>query len=692
MRVCPQCGYQAEERICPSDGFPMVSEGLFERGDLAPELVGRRFGDRYQVEALIGRGGMGWVFRAVHLVMQQTVALKVMRRDVARDLSAVKRFSREARDCSRLRHHNTIKVHDFGVSDDGYPYLVMEYLEGRPLSRLIKDEGGLGLARAAHIARQICASLDEAHDLGLVHRDLKPANVFLTRVHNQDDYVKVLDFGIAKTVGDEIGESLTESGVVIGTPKYLSPEQAQARPLDRRSDLYSLGIILYELVTGRVPFDAPSTGALLAKQIYEPPPPLPEQAAGHRLPSALRALVAQLLAKEPFERPPTARAVAERLEAIAAGRDGGYLADTGTSIPLSPAVGPPETAELPGARARGTPPLPEPRGTGAARAAASAITLAPALASGEVALEDSADQSLPALTAPTRVDPRATRRFWARGVLAGLAAAALAFFGVRALIGSKPPPAPPELAGAPAGAAPAPTAAAPPSVAAPIDPGPAAPGGATSPPASGPEPGAVMAAGAAAGAGAGAAAGGPPRDSAASGPLPGRPAGHPRPAASEPPAPDPAAAAAEPAEPAEPEEPVEPAEPVAPAALARAAAPRPVAVRLESTPTGARVREGAALLGATPLTLDVVPGTTRHLVLEKRGRIVTAVELDAARPERVVPLASAPRAAGGTGRRPGGGAAAAALASPASPPAAAPPAAPSSEPAEKKPEVKIRLK
>ena len=285
----------------------MVKPGLFETGGGAPSLVGRLFGGRYQVDAVVGKGGMGWVFRATDPVMQRTVALKVMRRDVARDMAAVKRFSKEARDCSRLRHHHTISVYDFGVSDDGYLYLVMEFLDGRPLGEVLREEGALPLPRVVHIAAQICRSLDEAHDLGLVHRDLKPANVFLTQVHHATDYVKVLDFGIAKTVSGDKGETLTRSGMVIGTPKYLSPEQAKAQTLDRRSDLYSLGVILFEMASGAVPFDAPSTGALIAKQIYEPPPPLPETAAGRPIPSPFRALVAEMLHKEPGQRPASAR-------------------------------------------------------------------------------------------------------------------------------------------------------------------------------------------------------------------------------------------------------------------------------------------------------------------------------------------------------------------------------------------------
>ena len=365
MRICPQCGSRSDATICARDGFPTVVEGLFAGPDTAPALVGRRFGDRYQVEELIGHGGMGWVFQATHLVMQQSVALKIMRRDVARDLSAVKRFSKEARDCSRLRHHNTIKVYDFGVSDDGYPYIVMEYLEGQPLSRVLRADGALPFDRAVHIATQICASLDEAHDIGLVHRDLKPANVFLTRVHHETDYVKVLDFGIAKTVRGDTGDALTQSGMVIGTPKYLSPEQAQSRRLDRRSDLYSLGVMLYEMLLGEAPFQAPSTGALLAKQIYEPPPRLPDCVAGRPLPEGVAGLVAQLLEKDPARRLASAREVADRLVSL---RDGGTV----TTLPYATAPATPPTAVLDGGGGRpgagadpdpsGTQPTPDPTG------------------------------------------------------------------------------------------------------------------------------------------------------------------------------------------------------------------------------------------------------------------------------------------------------------------------------------------
>ena len=320
----------------------MVEETLFRKKSGAGELIGRVFGDRYQVEALIGRGGMGWVFRGTHRVMEQPIALKVMRQGLAADLAAVKRFYKEARACSKLCHHNTIKVHDFGVTDDGFSYIVMEFLEGQPLNQVLAEQGSLGARRSSRIAIQVCRSLDEAHEQGIVHRDLKPGNIFLRRMHGEEDYVKVLDFGIAKFVsGDLHDETLTKTGMLIGTPRYASPEQAKGRKLDRRSDIYSLGIILYQMLAGRVPFDAPSTAGLIAKQIYEPPPPLPETVGEEPLPPALSTLVGQMLNKNPNRRPATAREVAERLA---------DLVETGTH-PAQPAPAEPPSPP-PGATAK----------------------------------------------------------------------------------------------------------------------------------------------------------------------------------------------------------------------------------------------------------------------------------------------------------------------------------------------------
>jgi serine/threonine-protein kinase len=294
----------------------MLDEALQGRRPVEADLLGRVFQGRYQVTALLGKGGMGWVFRARHLKLGQEVALKVLRRDVGDDLRLVKRFFLEARTCAQLRHPHTIRVHDFGESEDGFLYLAMEFLAGHPLSRHIA-RGPLDPRRAARLAMQVCQSLDEAHDAGLVHRDLKPDNIFLCKIHKLDDFVKVLDFGIAKLAEGAGGERLTATGTVVGTPSYLSPEQAQGLPLDRRSDLFALGVTLHEMLTGQPPFEGPSAVATLGKIVLEPPPPLPASVAGQPVPPALRELIEQLLAKQPAARPASAEEAAHRLEAFA---------------------------------------------------------------------------------------------------------------------------------------------------------------------------------------------------------------------------------------------------------------------------------------------------------------------------------------------------------------------------------------
>jgi len=294
-----------------------VLEQLVAPGDAAPDLVGHVFSGRYRVEALIGHGGMGWVFRATHLGMQRTVALKIMR--CVSDETRVRRFYREVQAGARLRHHHTVTVHDFGVTDEGCPYLVMEHLEGAPLSQLLRAKRALHPSRAVHIAWQICKALHEAHGQGVVHRDLKPSNIFLTPVAGERDYVKVLDFGVARLLdADADGETLTETGAVVGTPRYTSPEQAQGQPVDQRADLYSLGVLLFHMLAGAPPFDAPSPAGLLVQHLQTPPPPLPVGAGEHPGSPALAQLVEQLLAKEPAGRPSSAWEVGRRLAEVAA--------------------------------------------------------------------------------------------------------------------------------------------------------------------------------------------------------------------------------------------------------------------------------------------------------------------------------------------------------------------------------------
>ncbi len=286
-------------------------------------LIGMVFDGRYQIVELIGKGGMGAVYKAIHLAMNQTVALKVLSQEALGDDTAVQRFYHEAKASSRLKHPNTIKVFDFGRSEEGHLYLAMEYLSGETLGALLRDEKVLPVGRTIKIVKQVLKSLGEAHEQGLVHRDLKPDNIFLTEVFGEADFVKVLDFGISKFVESSPDhESLTQAGLIPGTPLYVSPEQALGRPIDGRADLYALGVILYQMVTGRPPFKADSAVALVMKQIHDLPPDPNKFNPNLVIPDRLRKLIFSLLEKDPNNRPAKALDVYRELEAIE--KEGGF--------------------------------------------------------------------------------------------------------------------------------------------------------------------------------------------------------------------------------------------------------------------------------------------------------------------------------------------------------------------------------
>ncbi len=282
------------------------------------ELIGRTFDRKYRVNELIGSGGMGSVYRATHLEMSREVALKVLDHGIAESDRQVQRFHFEARSSSRLQHPNTIRVYDFGRADDGRLYLAMELLKGETLADLMRREKRVPLVRTCHIIKQVCKSLAEAHQMGLVHRDLKPDNIFITEIFGERDFVKVLDFGIAKSTEGPEQESLTQTGFICGTPRYLSPEQAMGKTVDPRSDLYGLGVLLYEMLSGQPVYSAATPIGIVMKHIKEPPPVL-DIGATHGARGASR-LVASMLAKTPDQRPSRASLVAEYLVAIAEDR------------------------------------------------------------------------------------------------------------------------------------------------------------------------------------------------------------------------------------------------------------------------------------------------------------------------------------------------------------------------------------
>ncbi len=266
-------------------------------------LVGKVINDRFKVVSLIARGGMGKVYRAEQAPLGREIALKILTPSYSgeHDPEFHKRFFLEASVCSKLTHPNTVTIFDYGRSEEDVYYIAMELLEGKTLHRALRDDGPLDPARAMHIARQVCRSLREAHGVGVIHRDLKPANIFLVRHGDEDDFVKVLDFGLVKNLGDK-SEDLTQTGLFMGSPKYMSPEQIRGETVDGRADVYALGVIMYEMLTGKVPFDRPSSVNILMAHVNEAVPPMRETNPDAAVPSLLEQIVMKAVAKKPEER------------------------------------------------------------------------------------------------------------------------------------------------------------------------------------------------------------------------------------------------------------------------------------------------------------------------------------------------------------------------------------------------------
>jgi len=272
-------------------------------------LVGQVVAERYEVQELLGTGGMGCVYRARHIHIRKQVALKTLHDALLRSPEAVARFEREAVAAARIDHPNVVVATDFGHLPSGRYYLVLEFVEGQDLRHELDAQGKLPLARALSIAHQIASGLSAAHPLGIVHRDLKPENVMLVQRPGRPDLVKVLDFGIAKITLEDKHQPLTQFGAVFGTPQYMSPEQAAGKDVDGRSDLYSLGIIIYEMLTGTLPLEAADALGFIMQQLNGVPAALPNW-----VPEPVRALVHTLLEKDPENRPSSASEVTACLE------------------------------------------------------------------------------------------------------------------------------------------------------------------------------------------------------------------------------------------------------------------------------------------------------------------------------------------------------------------------------------------
>jgi eukaryotic-like serine/threonine-protein kinase len=324
VRICPKCRNSVADDItsCPDDGRRTVTREELEASGNDP-LLGATLDERYTILGKLGAGGMGTVYRAEQAPLAREVALKVLRRELGRDPDTVARFTREAKLLSQLRHPNTVTILDFGQSPEGLLYLAMELLEGEMLSSRMRDAGTLGLAESVRVACGVLRSLDEAHARGIIHRDLKPDNIFLARVHGRrddDEIVKVVDFGIAKIRDGELTPGIdpvaTQEGTVFGTPRYMSPEQAQGKSLDGRSDLYAVGVLLFHMLTGQAPFTDDDAVIVMAHHIKTVPPPVGALVPGQRVPYALEDLVARALAKNPDERPQTAQEFLSELDAL----------------------------------------------------------------------------------------------------------------------------------------------------------------------------------------------------------------------------------------------------------------------------------------------------------------------------------------------------------------------------------------
>ncbi len=314
MKTCPKCGteYPDTTTLCPTDGV-----GLEKTGD---SLLGQTLAGKYRIEERLNEGGMGTVYRATHVLMDKTVAIKVLRASLAADEKIVARFSREARAASRISHPHALSVTDFGEAENGVVFLVMEYLSGQTLKEVIRNEGPMALPRVVEIIRQVGGALDAAHEQGVVHRDLKSENIMLLG-NSGPDYAKVLDFGIAKIkeVEGAYDPGLTAPDLVIGTPQYMSPEQCSQSPdIDARSDLYSLGVIVFEMLVGHVPFSGGSPTAIMMKHLQEPSPSVLEER--NDLPAAVGRVVTRAMAKRPEDRYQTVGEMVEDLT-IAAGME-----------------------------------------------------------------------------------------------------------------------------------------------------------------------------------------------------------------------------------------------------------------------------------------------------------------------------------------------------------------------------------
>lgn len=304
LKKCNSCGntYPSNLSFCLNDGSPLVP---------VDSMIGTVLDGRYRLDSLIGVGGMGDVYRATHIHIDTEFAVKLLKPEFVADQTAIKRFRLEAKAAGRIQHPNAVRVTDFGVTPEKIVYLVMELVQGHSLRELIRTEKRLETLRAVNIIRQVCGAVEAAHRSGVIHRDLKPDNIIIES-HPSGERVKVLDFGIAKLREAKTDSFLTQAGTIIGTPQYMSPEQCQGQSLDPRSDIYSIGIVLYEMLTGTVPFDGESTLQVVYNQLHLIPKSVQELSP--QLPQPLAKVIMRTLEKEPDQRQSSALDLSEELK------------------------------------------------------------------------------------------------------------------------------------------------------------------------------------------------------------------------------------------------------------------------------------------------------------------------------------------------------------------------------------------
>ena len=306
--LCPRCQEIVTGEICPRHRIPGIAGAWI---DPSEPLQGRNLDGRHTLLHRIAWGATAEVHAAWDSRSREIVAVKLIREELAGDTTIIERFRREVLVLRRLEHEGIVRMIGAGRSVDNRVFIALERLDGLTIEQLVESSGKLEVGRALDIAAQICRALELSHERGFVHRDMKPANVIIERTRSGEDLVKVVDYGISRNLGDDPGDELISAGKMLGSPCYAAPEQARLGTLDARTDLYAVGIICYEMLTGTLPFEDPDPVNVLRAQVTAPVPPLPES-----IPTAVCTLVEALLAKDPAHRPQTARSVAEQLERL----------------------------------------------------------------------------------------------------------------------------------------------------------------------------------------------------------------------------------------------------------------------------------------------------------------------------------------------------------------------------------------